>query len=235
MIVASSLMLWRTIGASVACRLQGALVAISSMDGQKSSTVAQCSGASKTRVELVGSAASGTAANGTKGRASTGASLTFEAGSASGTRGASTGELKPPGGSLSSANFAQKTYGAKFSKGGTFAGRSVDDVAADLRSGAMAPADVPIDYVVRSGNVLILNTRSAHALEAAGIPRSEWSAIDRTGQEDYEAMLSRQLDRNKLTSEGTAPLAERGHGEASSLVLVAVSIDVGGLRAITRR
>jgi hypothetical protein len=36
----------------------------------------------------------------------------------------------------------------------------------------MKPSDVPIDYIVPEGNALILNTRSAQALQAAGIPRS---------------------------------------------------------------
>ena len=58
-----------------------------------------------------------------------------------------------------------------FSKGGTFAGQSVEDVAGALRSGALNPSDVPIQYIVRDGNTLILNTRSAQALEQAGIPR----------------------------------------------------------------
>jgi len=114
------------------------------------------------------------------------------------------------GGVLEGANFAQKTFGRMFSKGGAFAGRSVDDVAGALRSGAMKPSEVPIDYIVREGNTLILNTRSAQALEAAGIPRSAWTAVNRTGQEMYEAMLSGQLQRNGLTSVGTATVRQSG-------------------------
>ncbi|MCW5255359.1 RHS repeat domain-containing protein [Verminephrobacter aporrectodeae] len=66
------------------------------------------------------------------------------------------------------AQFAQKTYGAMFSKHGNFSGKSVDDVAAALRSGALKPSEVPIDYIVRDGKTIILNTRSAQALSAAG-------------------------------------------------------------------
>jgi hypothetical protein len=105
---------------------------------------------------------------------------------------------------LEGANFAQKTFNPMFSKGGTFAGRSVDDVAAALRSGTMKSSEVPIDFIMRDGNTLIPNTRSAQALEAAGIPRSQWNAINRTGHEKYENMLSGQLKRNGLTSEGIA-------------------------------
>jgi filamentous hemagglutinin len=94
------------------------------------------------------------------------------------------------------AQFAQKTYGAMFSKGGTFAGRSVDDVAGALRSGAMKPSEVPIDFIVRDGRSIILNTRSAQALEAAGVPRSQWNAVNRTGSAAYEGRLTDQLSRN---------------------------------------
>jgi len=113
-------------------------------------------------------------------------------------------------GTLEGANYAQKTFGSMFSKSGVFAGRSVDDVAGALRSGAMKPSEVPIDFIVRDGNKLILNTRSAQALEAAGIPRSQWNAINRTGQEMYENMLSGQLQRNGLTSEGIANVRRSG-------------------------
>jgi len=111
---------------------------------------------------------------------------------------------------LEGANFAQKTFGRMFSKGGAFAGRSVDEVAGALRSGGMKPSQVPIDYIVRDGNTLILNTRSAQALEAAGIPRSAWNAINRTGNEMYEGMLTGQLQRNGLTSAGTATVRQSG-------------------------
>lgn len=109
-----------------------------------------------------------------------------------------------------SANFAQKTFGKMFSKGGKFAGKSVEDVTAALRSGAMKAEDVPIDFIVRDGHTLILNTRSAQALTAAGIPRSQWHAVDRTGEEMYETMLSDQLRRNKLTNEGVATVRASG-------------------------
>lgn len=97
-----------------------------------------------------------------------------------------------------------------FSKAGTFAGQSVDDVAAALRVGGMKPSQVPIDYIVRDGNTLILNTRSAQALEAAGIPRSQWNAVNRTGQADSERMLTDQLQRNRLASDGIGTVRRSG-------------------------
>lgn len=99
---------------------------------------------------------------------------------------------------IAGARLAQKPYSEMFSSGGRFAGQSIDDVAGALRSGALSPSDVPIDVIARGGNSLILNTRSS-----AGIPRSSWNVIDRTGQAAYEARLTGQLTRNGLTSYGT--------------------------------
>ena len=105
-------------------------------------------------------------------------------------------------GVLTGAKFAQKTHGEVFSDGGKFAGQTVDEVAGALKSGTLSVDDVPIDYIVRDGNTLMLNTRSATALERAGIARSQWNAVDQTGSELHEALLDGQLSRNKLTSEG---------------------------------
>ena len=83
-----------------------------------------------------------------------------------------------------------------FSDEGAFAGKSVDDVAGALRSGSMNSADVPVNYIVRDGQTIILNTRSAQALESAGIPRSQWNAVNKTGDSFFEGLLDGQLGRN---------------------------------------
>jgi hypothetical protein len=106
-------------------------------------------------------------------------------------------------GPLAGAAFAQMTFSQAFSAAGAFAGRTVSEVAALLRSGKLSPADVPVQFIIRDGRTLILNTRSAQALEQAGIPRSQWKAIDVTGNAGAEARLTGQLKRNGLTSEGT--------------------------------
>ena len=111
---------------------------------------------------------------------------------------------------LKDANFAQKTYRPSFSLEGQsiysdIAGvpiKTVDDLANALKKGLIKPSDVPIDYIVRDGNVLILNTRSSNALMQAGIPRNQWNAVNRTGVEMYENMLNGQLKNNGLTSAG---------------------------------
>lgn len=116
------------------------------------------------------------------------------------------------GGVLNNANFAQKTYNNNFSDEGSkyftgIAGKSiktVDDLVAALKSGSIKPEQVPIDYIVRDGNTLILNTRSSQALTQAGIPRTQWNAKNRTGADMFEDMLTDQLKRNKLPSSGTS-------------------------------
>lgn len=101
-----------------------------------------------------------------------------------------------PKGIPADAKFAQKTYNIKFSDDGAFAGKTVPEVAAALRSGAMKPAQVEVSYVVRDGQTIILNTRSSQALQQAGIPRNQWKGVDRTGDSLYEGLLNGQLRRN---------------------------------------
>ena len=113
------------------------------------------------------------------------------------------GALEAEGGALGSANYAQRTFSENFSSAGAFAGKTVDEVASALRSGELKPTDVPIQYVVKDGQSLILNTRSAQALERAGIPRSQWYAVNMTGDAAAEARLAGQLQRNNLTNSGT--------------------------------
>jgi hypothetical protein len=103
---------------------------------------------------------------------------------------------------IENANFAQRSASRRFSGRGDFRGKTIDDVAAELRSGKLTPEDVPIDAINREGHSLILNTRSSLALEEAGVPRSEWKVTNRTGQFDYERRLADQLRRNGLDASG---------------------------------
>jgi hypothetical protein len=118
--------------------------------------------------------------------------------------------LAAEGGVLNGANYAQRTFSSTFSSGGTFAGQTVEDVAAALRSGTLSPADVPIQYIVQDGNTLMLNTRSAQALEQAGIPRAAWNGVDMMGDAAAQARLAAQLQRNGLGSQGI-PTVTPGH------------------------
>ncbi|WP_375397093.1 hypothetical protein [uncultured Sphingomonas sp.] len=112
---------------------------------------------------------------------------------------------------LGEANFAQKSFKATFSEEGAFAGRRVSDVAGDIRAGRISPSDVPLDYIVREGKPIILNTRSAQALEQAGVPRGQWNGINRTGNAEFELRLDGQLNRNRLGPQGT-PTVRPGSG-----------------------
>lgn len=113
-------------------------------------------------------------------------------------------------GDLSDANFAQKDYREVFSPNGIqkyseLAGKqikTIDDLADAIKSGLIKSNQIQLDYIVRDGNKLILNTRTSQSLIRAGVPRSAWVGINRTGNLFYEQLLTNQLIRNGLTSSG---------------------------------
>ena len=121
-------------------------------------------------------------------------------------------------GVLEGANYAQRTYSNTFSVEGRriyskLAGEqinTIDDLIRAINEGRIRVEDLPIEYIVRDGNVLILNTRTSQALTRAGIPRSQWNAVDRTGNTLFEELLSGQLSRNRLTSEGISTVRPSG-------------------------
>lgn len=121
------------------------------------------------------------------------------------------------GGVLQKANFAQKTYSENFSKEGSqiysdLAGsqiKSVSDLAQAIKNGQIDYRDIPVHYIIRDGNTLILNTRTAQALTLAGISRDLWNAVDVTGIEQFEQMLTNQLLRNGLSSTGISSVTAR--------------------------
>ena len=119
---------------------------------------------------------------------------------------------------LDDANFAQRSYNNTFSPEGIkkyseLAGepiQTVENLANAIKTGKISPAELPIEYIVRDGNTLILNTRTSQALIQAGIPRSQWNAVNQTGNAFAESLLSGQLNRNKLTSEGISTVRPSG-------------------------
>ena len=110
---------------------------------------------------------------------------------------------------LDNANYAQKTYSDTFSTEGikkysNLAGEpinTIDDLVKAISTGKIKVEDLPIEYIVRDGNTLILNT---------GIPRNQWVSIDRTGSSFFEDLLDGQLSRNKLTSKGISKVRPSG-------------------------
>ena len=126
--------------------------------------------------------------------------------------------LTETGDDVRKAVWAQKTFSKTFSKTGQqilsrASGQSIktiDDAVSALQSGKLSVADLPIDVITRDGKTLILNTRSSVALTKAGIPRSQWNIVDRTGQQLFEELLDGQLRRNNLTNAGTNVVRESG-------------------------
>ena len=119
-------------------------------------------------------------------------------------------------GAKGSLRFTQSTASPMFSAEGWFAGRSISQVASDLRLGAMSAADVPVEFIVRDGNRLIVNTRSALALRQAGIPEPLWNLINQTGVPEVEASISKRLFKNELGNSGTDVLRITGSGSGAS-------------------
>jgi hypothetical protein len=112
------------------------------------------------------------------------------------------------------ANYAQSWFRQTFSKDGAEALKkisgqnieTIDDLVRAIESKTVDPSKIPVNYVRRGEDVLIHNTRTAHALERAGVPRELWNGIDRTGDELFERLVSEQLRRNQLPHPGT-PIA----------------------------
>jgi RHS repeat-associated protein len=111
---------------------------------------------------------------------------------------------------IAHANYAQKDYRPEFSDGGTFKNRTVPEIAEDLRSGKLTPKQVPVEVITLDGHPLIINTRSAHALEAAGIDRSKWVLRDMTRKPGIADKIRGRLRKNKLGPSGMSDPPMKG-------------------------
>jgi RHS repeat-associated protein len=100
--------------------------------------------------------------------------------------------------SAEGAVWAQNTFSRMFSAGGKFAGQTVESVAAAIKNGSLSADDIPIDVIIRNGQTFILNTRSSAALMQAGVPRSAWNVVNRTGVSAFEDRLTNQLIKNAI-------------------------------------
>lgn len=98
---------------------------------------------------------------------------------------------------IENAGFAQKTFNPNYSLEGKLSGRTVPEVAQDILTGKMDPSQLTIEYIIRDGEVYILNTRSSAALMMSDVPRSQWNAINMTGVLEAEERLTVQLLKNK--------------------------------------
>jgi hypothetical protein len=111
--------------------------------------------------------------------------------------------------------FTQTTASPKFNNG-PFAGQTMGEVAAGIRNGTISPSQLPIDIIVRNGQRLALNTRSALTLRRAGVPTSRWVTRDVTGNPMFERILNERLARNALEDAGTDVIRITGVGGSGS-------------------
>lgn len=116
-------------------------------------------------------------------------------------------------GSVADAKFAQgkinksetfsKTGADKYSEMAGTDIKTVDDLSKAIKEGKISPSQLPVDYVVKDGEKLILNTRTSTALNRAGIPQAEWFGANKTGlpvpgagSTTFDDLLAGQLKRN---------------------------------------
>ncbi|ADV14937.1 hypothetical protein [Mesorhizobium ciceri] len=107
-------------------------------------------------------------------------------------------------------SFAQRTYDDAFSYGkeggqaaySKIAGskiKTVDDLANAISAGKVNPSKISVDVGTVGGKTYIMNTRTAVALDKAGISRSKWTIVDKTKDKAAMKRLSDQLERNNVT------------------------------------
>lgn len=113
------------------------------------------------------------------------------------------GKFAQPNHSNSFSLDGQKILGVKF----------IDQAVVNLKSGTWSAAKLPIDYVVRDGQVYYLNTRSIAALTEAGIPKSKWVFQNRTGLKTFEDNLTNNLNG----SSGYTEVTNRQTGKKTKL------------------
>jgi hypothetical protein len=91
---------------------------------------------------------------------------------------------------VSGVRFGQKGISSTF-RHGEFAGKTIDEVAAGLRSGAIKPSQLPIQVVTRNGVQYTINNRSLMALRKAGLDPTD--ITDVTGIKRFEDELTGRL------------------------------------------
>lgn len=110
--------------------------------------------------------------------------------------------------------FSQATASETFAHG-SFAGRTIGDVATGLRSGSINPSALPVEVLRRGGETLALNTRSTLALRRGGVDPADWAIRDVTGNAVAERILTRRLARNGMTG-GSDVIRITGAGRHAS-------------------
>ena len=91
---------------------------------------------------------------------------------------------------MAEVRFAQRGISEVF-RHGEFAGRTIDEVAAGLQAGTIAPGQLPIQVIERGGVLYTLNNRSLTALRLAGVIPT--IIRNMTGNPTFEAQLTQRL------------------------------------------
>jgi hypothetical protein len=74
--------------------------------------------------------------------------------------------------------FRQARVGPNFSKGGAFKGRSIYDVAGDLKAGRLSSDDIQINAFRHNGALITENNRSLTALSLAGMKPTNINIVE---------------------------------------------------------
>jgi RHS repeat-associated protein len=119
----------------------------------------------------------------------------------------------PPIGEL---RFSQTTASSKFSLDGIFQGEKISVISSKIRSKNISPSELPVEYIIRDGTPLIVNTRSFLALLRSGIPESQIKLINKTGIPEVEARITERLAKNSLTDKGAEVIRITGIGKNAS-------------------
>jgi hypothetical protein len=112
--------------------------------------------------------------------------------------------------------FSQITSSAQFSDEGFFASKTIGQVANELRTGALSPSQLPVQFIEGEGTNLIVNTRSSLSLMRANIPPSQWTLLNMSPDVATQAKITARLLSNGLTRQGTPILRITGLGKAAS-------------------
>jgi RHS repeat-associated protein len=115
--------------------------------------------------------------------------------------------------------YSQEAASPWFHPEGTFAGKTISDIAGELRAGILTPASVPVRIVPVGPITLIVETRSSLALTRAGVPQDEWNLIDVTGNGKLEGDILGRLVHNNLGISGTDVITITGSGKNASTVV----------------
>jgi cbb3-type cytochrome oxidase cytochrome c subunit len=98
--------------------------------------------------------------------------------------------------------FGQKRIAPTFARIGSKAsdnirGRSLVDVAADLRSGKLSPDELPIEYFVHEGKRITINNRGLAALRMAGLEPTITRRVKPT-QDQTNRLKEKSINRHHM-------------------------------------